>query len=141
MLCKYYSNEYSHFICNCCLELRHLARVSLYGPCWRGPRRLAHLQVKYCTRVRPFYFTYIHVYLNLFLHVHKRLFFLYALFYCHLTFLLLPRENTAFAHLFISDSLFFLFDYVLFCSHLCYCVFLLLGRIILPLFVDIRLCH
>jgi hypothetical protein len=45
MFCKFYSNEISHFVCNCCLELRHLARVSLCGPCWRGPRRVTHLQV------------------------------------------------------------------------------------------------
>ena len=106
MLCKFHSNEYSHFICNSCLELRHLARVSLYGPCWRGPRRLAHLQVKYCTRVRLFYFAFTHVYLNLFMHVHKRLLFLYTIFYCHLQFSLLQRENTAFADLFMSDSFF-----------------------------------
>ena len=124
MLCKFYSDEYSHAIYNSCLEVRHLARVSLYGPCWRGLSLLAHLQVKYCTRVRLFYFTFIHVYLNLFLHVHKRLFFLYAPLYCHLPFLLLRSENTAFAHLFKSDSFLLLrFDCVLFTTTFC-CYFL-----------------
>ena len=120
MLCKFYSDEYSHAIYNSCLEVRHLARVSLYGPCWRGLSLLAHLQVKYCTRVRLFYFTFIHVYLNLFLHVHKRLFFLYAPLYCHLPFLLLRSENTAFAHLFKYDSFLLLrFDCVLFTTTFC----------------------
>jgi hypothetical protein len=41
----------------------------------------------------------------------------------------------------MSVSFLFLFDYVLFYSHLCCYDFLLLRFIILPLFVDIRLFH
>jgi len=96
---------------------------------------LAHLQVKYCTRVR-LYFTFIHVYLNLFLHVHKKT----VLFVC--TTLLSPTIfiTTEWEHR-LCSLVYVRFFFLAFWIRTIYYDFLLLRRIILPLFFDIRLFH
>jgi hypothetical protein len=121
MFCKFYSNELSDFVCNCCLELRHLARVSFCGPCRRGPRRVAHLQVR-STVPHTCAAILLHVHSCLPKHVHKRLFCLYriTMHLCIVTYHLYEYNvKTQDCSLVLCDSLLFLFDFVLFYSHLC----------------------
>ena len=82
----------------------------------------------------------VHVYLILFLHVRKKLLFLYSIavyYFSVAIFRTIEWKHCSCSLIFVRFLLLSLFVYLPFHSHLCYYDFLLLRLIILPLFGDI----